>query len=155
MDMGIFDFSKAFDKVPHTSLSNKLHYYGIQRKTRRWIDSFLKDRQQQVVVGNATSYTAPVTSGVPQWTVLGPSLFLIYMYINDIPDDVTSTTRLFADDCVIYRPVGTSEDHILLQKDLEGRVQWSKTWQMEFNVKKMCHHAIYVIKNRRTRFITP
>jgi hypothetical protein len=89
--MGILDFSKAFDKVPHTRLSNKLHYYGIQGKTHRWIDSFLKDRQQQVVVDNATSYTAPVTSGVPQ--LLGPTLFLIY--INDIPDDVTSTIRLF------------------------------------------------------------
>jgi hypothetical protein len=66
--------------------------------------------------------------------LLGPTLFLIY--INDIPDDVTSTIRLFADDCVIYRPVGNSEDHILLQKDLDTLVQWSETWQMEFNVKK-------------------
>jgi hypothetical protein len=67
-------------------------------------------------------------------SALWPTLFLIY--INDIPDDVTSTIRFFADDCVIYRPVGTSEDHILLHKDIDTLVQWSETWQMEFNVKK-------------------
>ena len=81
--------------------------------------------------------------------LLGPTLFLIY--INDIPDDVTSTIRLFADDCVIYRPVGTSEDHILLQKDLDTLVQWSETWQMEFNVKK-CATMQFMSSKKKTPF---
>ena len=134
VDMAILDFSKAFDKVPHIRLSNKLHYYGIQGSTRIWIDNFLSNRQQQVVVDNATSITTQVTSGVPQGTVLGPCLFLIY--INDIGDYVTSTIRLFADDCVLYRPVTNNTDNKQLQEDLNKLVNWSNTWQMEFNVKK-------------------
>ena len=134
VDMGILDFSKAFDKVPHIRLSKKLQYYGIQGTTQTWINNFLKDRKQQVVVDNATSNTTPVTSGVPQGTVLGPTLFLIF--INDIADNITSPIRLFADDCVIYRPVLCQQDHENLQNDLNTLVDWSNTWQMEFNVKK-------------------
>ena len=74
VDMAILDFSKAFDKVSHKRLSLKLKYYGIDVNTRTLINSFLTDRKQQVVVDNATSDTAMVTSGVPQGTVLGPTL---------------------------------------------------------------------------------
>ena len=87
-----------------------------------------------MVVDNATSDTAMVTSGVSQGTVLGPTLFLIY--INDIADDITSNIRLFADDCVLYRTINNPKDNTALQEDLSKLEQWSNIWQMDFNVKK-------------------
>ena len=134
VDMAILDFSKVFDKVSHERLSQKLKYYGIDGNTRTWINSFLTDRKQQVVVDNATSDIASVTSGVPQGTVLGPTLFLIY--INDIADNITSNIRLFADDCVLYRTINSTSYNITLQEDLNKLVHWSNIWQMDFNVKK-------------------
>ena len=86
------------------------------------------------MVDGETSEPAEVTSGVPQGTVLGPTLFLIY--INDIADSINSTIRLFADDSVVYRQMNSPDDHRILQEDLEKLVEWSKTWQMEFNVDK-------------------
>ena len=77
IDMAILDFSKAFDKVSHQRLSSKLEFYGIRNDTKRWINCFLADRTQKVVVQDATSETSSVTSGVPQGTVLGPCLFLL------------------------------------------------------------------------------
>jgi hypothetical protein len=81
----------------------------------RWIDSFLSNRTQQVVVDNASSDIASVTSGLPQGTVLGPTLFLIY----------TSNIRLFADVCVLYWPISNHSDHIALQEDLSKLEKWS------------------------------
>ena len=108
IDAVLLDFSKAFDKVPHHRLSSKLHHYGVRGQTLAWIQSFLSDRCQQVVVDGEKSTAAPVTSGVPQGTVLGPLLFLVY--INDLPSKVQSTTRLFADDCLMYRVIKSKDD---------------------------------------------
>jgi hypothetical protein len=96
----LLDFSKAFDKVPHKRLLYKINYYGIRHSTNQWIAIFLEDRTQQVLVEGVKSTTAPVHSGVPQGSVLGP-LFLLY--INDLPDAVSegSTMRLFAEDCLV------------------------------------------------------
>jgi len=99
-DIAIFDFLKAFDSVPHRRLLAKLDYYGIRGSTQQWISSFLSDRSQCVVVNGASSSSLPVISGVPQGTVLGPLLFLLY--INDISDGVSSEIHLFADDCIVY-----------------------------------------------------
>ena len=108
-DMLIMDFSKAFDKVPHKRLNYKLNWYGILGDTLEWITDFLSSRSQRIVLDGATSDSVPVLSGVPPGTVLGPILFLIY--INDLPDGVVnSTVRLFADDCIVYRPIKSKKD---------------------------------------------
>ena len=99
-DLIIMDFAKAFDKVPHKGLISKLKFYGISDQITNWITSFLANRTQTVLLENTTSEKIVVTSGVPQGTVLGPILFLIY--INDLPDYIKySQMRLFADDSII------------------------------------------------------
>ena len=104
VDAILLDFAKAFDKVAHRRLLHKLESIGIVRNTLGWIGSFLSDRDQTVVLEGESSEKRAVTSGVPQGTGLGPLLFLAY--INDRPDCVTSsTTRLFADDCLIYKEI--------------------------------------------------
>ena len=133
-DMIIMDFSKAFDTVPHNRLLNKLNRYGIHNNTHTWISNFLKRRKQRVVVGGEHSTWTNVVSGVPQGTVLGPLLFLTY--INDLPDNIHSTVRLFADDCVLYREIKNESDSHELQKDLNRLAQWEHDWQMHFNTQK-------------------
>ena len=127
LDVILFDFSKAFDKVPH-----KLNYYGVRNDNLMWISHFLADRHQCVVLNGESSAQAPVSSGVPQGTVLIPLLFLAF--INDLPEKVThSSTRLFANDCILYRKITTPEDATLLQQDLNRLQDWEKTWMMEFH----------------------
>ena len=104
-DHVILDFSKAFDTVPHNKLLTKLSHYGIHGDIHKWISCFLKERKQQVVVDGTVSHSVKVESGVPQSTVMGPLLFLLY--INDLLQHVTSEVRLFADDCLLYRAVRT------------------------------------------------
>ena len=132
--MIIMDFSKAFDVVPHNRLITKLHRYGIQNTTLTWISSFLKHRTQRVVVSGEKSAWSNVHSGVPQGTVLGPLLFLVY--INDLPDNIQSSVRLFADDCIIYREITNEIDARTLQEDLFTLGEWEKRWQMKFNCQK-------------------
>ena len=118
----LLDFSKAFDKVPHQRLLSKLHFYGIQNSTLNWISSFLTNRTQQVTIDNIQSDQLPVDSGVPQGTVLGPLLFLLF--INDLPESVNSEIKLFADDCIMYRTINTHSDAITLQQDINKLEQW-------------------------------
>ena len=130
----MLDFSKAFDKVPHQRLLHKLEFYGITGDTLSWLAAFLSDRSQQVTINGALSSPCKVNSGVPQGSVLGPTLFLVY--INDIANGIQSQLRLFADDYIIYRTINTSEDHTTLQQDLNQLSKWATTWQMEFNISK-------------------
>ena len=97
----MLDFSKAFNTVPHQHLLKKLKYYGINGKLHNWLSSWLTQRSQRVVIDGYESEYARVISGVPQGTVLGPVMFLLY--INDINDNISTSLRLFADDCIIYK----------------------------------------------------
>ena len=107
-DLVLLDFSKVFDKVSHQKLLRKLHRYGIRGPTLKLIRAFLSDRTQTVVLENEKSNIVPVTSGVPQGSVLGPILFLTY--INDLPDSTKSKVQLFADDTAIYLAVSSLQD---------------------------------------------
>ena len=135
VDVILLDFAKTFDKVPHERLLYKLHYYGVRGDTLKWIQSFLSSRSQQVLVEGSKSSKLDVLSGVPQGTVLGPLLFLVY--INDLPDVVTSSdTRLFADDSLLYRRIRDNQDITKLQKDLSSLEEWESQWQMTFHPEK-------------------
>jgi hypothetical protein len=113
VDSIYFDFSKAFDTVPHKRLKSKLKAYGIDGELLSWIDGFLSGREQMVRVNGELSEPKPVISGIPQGSVFGPLLFVIY--INDLPDVVCSNVLLFADDTKIFRQVTTKDDALQLQ----------------------------------------
>ena len=134
VDVVILDFSKAFDTAPHRKLLHKLDAYGIRGPLHTWIANFLTKRKMNVVVEGEKSRSAHVGSGVPQGTVLGPLLFLCH--INDLPERVTSQIRLFADDCLLYRPINSPQDHQTLQQDLNNLQIWADDWGMRFNAKK-------------------
>ncbi|KAJ8027731.1 RNA-directed DNA polymerase from mobile element jockey [Holothuria leucospilota] len=134
VDVIYLDFSKAFDKVPLGRLMVKLHRLGIKGSCADWINSWLNGRSQRVVVNGNFSSWKEVTSGVPQGSVLGPLLFLIF--INDIDSSLTSSISKFADDTKLYRKVSDKDDASLLQKDLDRLFSWSQTWQMSFNADK-------------------
>jgi ribonuclease P/MRP protein subunit RPP40 len=98
------------------------------------VESLLSDRSQNVLVEGALSESVPVPSGVPQGSVLGPLLFIIF--INDLASNISSNIRLFADDCCIYRTIKSNNDQIALQKDLNAIEAWCTKWGMELNLKK-------------------
>ena len=122
-DLILLDFSKAFDKVSDKKLALKLHDYGIRGPALKWVKDFLDNRQQSVIVNGSSSEPIPVSSGVPQASVLGPFLFLIY--INDLPMNVKSKVRLFADDTALYLTISKSSQSEILQKDLDNLERWS------------------------------
>ena len=133
-DIIVMDFSKAFDKVDHKRLLLKLHHFGINNAVITWIGSFLSNRTQRVVLEGEESDTCPVMSGVPQGSVLGTCLFLLY--VNDMPDMIESYIRLFADDTIMYLTVSNQADSQALQSDLSKLETWESEWLMAFNPDK-------------------
>ena len=134
IDSVYMDFMKAFDKVPHRRLIKKMKHYGIGEKTLNWVQDFLSNRKQKVSVNGMDSTTHNVTSGIPQGSVLGPILFVIY--INDMPDCVAATAYLFADDTKLYKEIKSPEDSNSLQRDLDSLQEWSNTWLLKFHPNK-------------------
>ena len=106
----------------------------MRGKVLAWLEAFLSNRYQRVVLNGFYSQWTPVISGVPQGTILGPILFLYY--INDLPGQVVSIAKLFADDCKLYHSVHTREDCITLQRDLDSLAAWSRAWLLKFSAEK-------------------
>ncbi|NEQ69831.1 MAG: hypothetical protein F6K21_30935 [Symploca sp. SIO2D2] len=134
VDVIYFDFQKAFDKVPHKRLIAKIKAHGISGNVLKWIENWLNNRKQRVVINGSPSNYMPVTSGVPQGSVLGPILFLIY--INDIDIGLMSKISKFADDTKIGGAAKTAEERAQLQEDVNKLIEWADKWQMKFNVDK-------------------
>ena len=137
------DYAKAFDKVDHRLLIRKLHLYGVNAKLISWIESFLTNRIQNVVVDGHMSNSSSIISGVPQGTVLGPILFLIF--INDITQCISySTIRCFADDTRICKAISCEGNVAELQSDLKEVSKWSLRNNMTLHEDKfeyICHQA--------------
>ena len=142
IDVAYLDFRKAFDLVSHKHLLYKMSKYGISGQVLEWVKAFLRDRSQRVVIRGSASEACSVTSGVPQGSVLGPVLFLIF--INDLPLEVLSPLSLFADDSKIFTRIVTNKEtkwlgfdgQSALQRDLTKVQEWAEKWKMEFNVGK-------------------
>ena len=134
VDIIYMDFRKAFDSVPHQRLLKKIKAHGISGKLYKWIEQWLTGRKQRVVVKGQTSSWEDVMSGVPQGSVLGPLLFIIY--INDIDSNIVSTLSKFADDCKIKYKVSTEEDTDTIQTDIDTLGDWSDKWQLVFHPDK-------------------
>jgi hypothetical protein len=132
--MAILDFAKAFDKVPHERMLGKLDHHRVRGSLLQWLRHFLTARTQKVVCNGTPSQPKTVISSVPQGTVLGPLMFLLF--INDLPEKLRSTARLFEDDCVIYSEGDTDDDLKVLQEDLNQLEEWQDTWAMAFNPAK-------------------
>lgn len=134
IDCVYLDFQKAFDKVPHKRLLGKLHSNGINNGTIKWIESFLTGRQQSVRVAGCNSDWHSVTSGVPQGSVLGPILFVIY--VNDLPERIRTNIFMFADDTKIFNTIKTQADNQDLQDDLNILEEWCLKWQLRLHPEK-------------------
>ena len=142
-DLLFMDFSKAFDTIPHRRLLNKLQFYGVQGPVLHWISSWL---HQRVIVDGESSSATSAKSGVLQGMILGPLMFLVFIY--DINESITSSVRLFADDCVVYRTITMSQYSEQLQEYLHQICKWTIKWQMKINVDKC---AVLCC----TRYLTP
>ena len=125
------DFMKAFDKVPHRRLIVKLKAYGISERMCSWVENFLYGRKQRVQVNGRFSKGSNVSSGIPQGSVLGPILFVIY--INDLPDSVVSDIALYANDTKISKDIQLDSDIIVVQNDLFRLQDWSDDWLLLFH----------------------
>ena len=134
MDINYLDCKKAFDTVPHARLLKKLESYGVRGNILQWIRSFLSGREQYVEIRGTKSDRLRVTSGVPQGSVLGPVLFLVY--INDLVNEMECSALLFADNAKIYKSISSEDDIEAMQRDIKRLEVWSKKWLLDFNIDK-------------------
>jgi hypothetical protein len=150
-DVIFLDFAKAFDSVDHEILLAKLKTYGISGNLYSWFSNYLLGRTQRVVVDGVASEWSAVTSGVPQGSILGPMLFLLF--INDLPDAIppTISTGLYADDTKLYKAITSNEDCARLQTALSRAEDWSNKSNINFNSSKC---KVLTISRRRTPITT-
>ena len=142
MDLIYLDFQKESDKVPHERLMLKVASLGIRGNLQHWIRSWLSGRRKRVCIGRACSEWVPVTSGVPQGSVLGPVLFLIY--VNDIDTGIiTSRISKFADDTKLCKRVDKPELQLQLQEDINKLAEWSDRWMMPFQTPQNAQSCIW------------
>ena len=134
LDICYLDFKKAFDSVAHKRLEIALDALGIRGELLTWIRSFLTGRKQRVVLEGAASDWIHVRSGVPQGSVLGPTLFVAA--VQSMPMEVESSLLVYADDTKIFRPIKDGADADSLQHDLDTLTDWSSRWQLPFNYAK-------------------
>jgi len=134
IDVVYLYFAKAFDKVPHERLLDKVNKHVIGGRVWLWIKEWLGVWKQRVCINGRCSNWISVTSGVPQGSVLGPSLFLIF--INDLDSDLLSSLLKFADDTKVFTRVNDEKDKEELQADLDCLTEWSEKWQSPFNASK-------------------
>jgi hypothetical protein len=160
IDCIYMDYQKAFDTVPHRRLLNKLQAYGITDPILGWIKSFLEKRKQRINVEGESSDWKDVTSGIPQGSVLGPLLFVIF--INDLPEELQTSAYLFADDTKVYNIIKNKNDQENLQKDLNKLEEWSDRWLLRFHPDKCKHIHVgkqiepntrYYIHNKKLEII--
>ena len=133
VDVIYLDFAKAFDKVPHLRLIHKIKCHGITDNIAAWIAEWLKDRKQRVGLNGARSDLEDVLSGVPQDSVLGPMLFLLF--VNDIDTVIASHIQQFADDCKVYQTVHTNAKIAILQEDIKIYVNGRRTGRWSLMLK--------------------
>jgi hypothetical protein len=136
VDVVFLDFAKAFDKVPWKRLMTKLRAHGVSGSVFRWIRAWLTDRKQRVVLNGKASSWRAVISGVPQGSVLGPVLFLIFINNLDAQTALLTIVKKFADDTKLGQVQRDANDQLLLQECLDKLSKWARDWGMAFNVKK-------------------
>jgi hypothetical protein len=134
VDLIFLDFAKAFDMVSHAGLLVKLKSFGFDDQLINWMNSYLSGRRQRVVLGDIVSSWKEVLSGIPQGSILGPLLFLLF--INDMPDLFNEFCKLFADDTKLLAAIRNTQDCNKLQSDLDIATIWAETWRMKFNNDK-------------------
>jgi hypothetical protein len=141
IDILFIDFMKAFDLVAHPELLIKLEAYGFKDKLLSWIKAFLTDRRQRVVLDGYKSSWKNVLSGVPQGSVLGPLLFIIF--INDLPNGLSVLCKLFADDSKLMHVIRNSKDRDEFQTNINRLLSWANDWKLNLNLSKckVMHHG--------------
>jgi hypothetical protein len=142
-DAIFLDFAKAFDKVPTRRLLKKIRAHGISGPLLKWIENWLTERSQRVVLGGEFSEWIAVLSEVPQGSVLGPLLFLIFINDLDLEASEVSALAKFADDTKLGQQIESDADRASLQSALNRLCDWSDRWGMQFNVKKMQGYAFW------------
>ncbi len=150
VDRIYLDFQKAFHKAPHMRLLTKLKAHGVNGNILKWIEDWLSERKQRVVINGISSAWRGVRRGVPHGSVLGPVLFLIY--INNLDDGLACKVSKFPDDTIIASMVISTLDKEFLQKYLGKLINWAHDWQIKFNVET-CEVMHIGINNENVKYL--